>query len=268
MRSGTLRSVLYNSDGTTPSYAANSGGHIEFGKWAQHTGYLDWSVEGGSDSKHCAFTISRTASDKKGSTALEQEKTVTDLIIQVQDEVEAIKNLAPSDTQKAIDSLTANIGTIVNDSSLPTSTKITSLADLLEKFHSEHDNSDIYARQAYSSYYKLYTQILSEFLTIQATNSTYLEAYNKIQSIWQGSWPAISGKTHLLEDDGYVGLQGLITAYKKAYEDRNLVIDSSNDQTIQKNEMPVRTDVFDETFCTYLEYIDGVKIKSDSKITI
>lgn len=265
LRDKTLRNVLYDSNGTNPSYNTNQGVHIKL-DWPQEqigTGYLRWNVESGpKDSKtnnyyNYNFLISKTANSKSGSLELERGTNLENIqnnILAIQDADNLfLENINKFELKDYVNNFLTDIKEIGIDNILSISSKLNKFQNRLETFWdntSELDKSSI--GDIYHRYEQLFEIIKNEYNDCQSNNENFEQIYNNIQKIWTSEWPSIitEDRMHLKTTYKFKNIEELNAFYKKVYDDR------SND-SINASKLPNRGNTFDNTLNNYISILDN-----------
>lgn len=260
MRDGTLKTVLYDSNGMNPSYNTNQGVHVELPEWSE-TGYLEWTVESGVKEdgvyRNPNLLLSRTPKAKKGSRELKINDSIGDIqsfVLEIQDTGKIYADNATIDIKDYINNFLVDVERIGADNLLTISNKLTLFWNRLAAFKDNSDQTNIYIRTVYDKYHQLYEQIENEYRLCQSVNEIYNDIYNKIQIIWNSEWPNVITKDRLNLADGQDiieeidSLEALIQKYQQAYNDR------SNDE-LDAVKVPERT-IFNDSFNTILDNLD------------
>lgn len=248
MRDGTLNSVLYDSNGTNPSYNLNQGVHVELDGW-DNPGYLEWEVESGPKQKNMYrepnILLSTHPRTKTGSRRLAIVGDTLEL-------VSAVENFKISDNKSSIEyyinDFLIDVKEIGLDTILSISEKIEKLIDRTNAFWTfAPNNNNAKITQIYTVYSNLFNKIQEEYNNCKKINKENTKLYDKIQDIWNSEWPSVitQDKTHLLLGDINT-IQKLVDVYKLAYDNRSN--DISDDATISNKLKTVIEYIKDGTF--------------------
>ena len=263
MRDGTLKTILYDSNGTNPSYNENQGIHVELSDWDNETGYLEWKVESGllnnGTYESPNLRLSKNPSSKTGSTELTTVSNVNNiqsLILQTRDVGNTCAENASVDIKKYINEFLADIEAIGIDTLLSVQKKIEALQNRLAAFN-KTNSSNTYVRTVYDKYHELFEQMETEYQACKDINEEYTEIYDKVQSIWASEWPSVITNDRLCIKTGVVditNIQQLINKYQQAYDDRS-------NTAVSAVTMPVRANTFQNVtngpqFITLINNID------------
>lgn len=86
--------------------------------------------------------LARTANAKKGSTTLTVEPSDQELIITTRDTIAALQErITDGDVKHGIETLTADINNIANDSTLSAGSKLDGIEAVLKNYSTEHTDS-------------------------------------------------------------------------------------------------------------------------------
>ena len=257
MRDGTLRSVLYDSNGENPSYNENQGVHVKLINW-NTTGYLKWDIEsgistGGVYSKP-NFMLSKNSGVKIGSRGLKVSSSIDDiqaLILETRDTGTINANNASADIKSYINEFLVDIERIGVDILLSIPNKLEKLQQRLISFR-EGNSSDLAVQAVYNKYNILFNQMQTEYQNCVNTNKIYTNIYNNVQAIWNSEWPNVitSNRLYTKSISSISNIEELINKYHKAYDDRS-------NSAASAVRLPVRANTFEDDFLTILTAIDG-----------
>lgn len=251
MRDGTLKSILYSSNGINPTYDENQGAHIELGDWDKN-GYISWTVESGiKDSNDGIYRnpnllLSKTSKSKNGSVrlnALENIGEIQSSILETRDAGQFYKNQAPENVKLYIQDFLADIEKIGIDTLLSVPSKLTLLTNRLAAFKNDNvpEAQSNYVEAVYDVYSKLYKQMTDEYESCQSINAGFSETYNKIQEIWSSEWPSVITPERLSVQSNnpydISTIEELVNAYQTAYDYRS--------STSENIDIPARNILFE-----------------------
>lgn len=249
LRDGTLKTVLYDSNGMNPSYDINKGVHVELLDWPE-TGYLEWTVESGAQEdgiyKNPNLLLSKNSRAKAGSRELKIGDSINSIqstILEIQDMTKACANNSIGDIKDYINNFLVDIKRISADNLLSTQSKLDLFWNRLATFKKDTvDETNIYINTVSEKYSELFKTIEEEYQLCKNINKEYSDIYNNVQNIWSSEWPNVifGSRLHLIDGQDINNIEELIQKYQDAYNDR------SNDE-IDAAEIPERT-IFDDDF--------------------
>ena len=252
MRDGTLRTVLYDSNGTNPIYDKTQGAHIELPGWSE-TGYINWSIESGVKRKNGEyqnpnFLLAISPKSEIGSEKLIKSENelgnIKTSILVAYDTGNICKNNASSIIKDYITDFLEDVEKICVDTLLSTPNKLSALRDRLAAFNDENnvpDNQNIYIKTVYQEYYNLFEMMQTEYDACKDINAESTKLYDKIQAIWRGMWPSVITKERLNIVSGLGSLNGIDTIEKLIDKYQQLYNNRSNDSIDDFDE----SDIFD-----------------------
>ena len=260
MQDGTLRTVLYDSGGTNPTYTTGCGVHVELPENSNTIGFLDWEIEDGAN-----FSLAKSPKLKQGSEKLEistESESIKQAVKTAHDKGIICANEAPADIKEYINEFLTDIERTCLDSILSVSSKLESLWNRLAVFESESpDKTNIAIKTVYEEYYSLFDKMDKEYKGCAKENEDYIRKYTAVQNIWNSEWPEVifgtrlhisssSNETVHSEDgeskESIDTIQKLINKYKQAYNHR-LDDNSEINYSIDRNNL------FDNYFKNILE---------------
>lgn len=197
-KNGTLKTVLYNSDGTNPSYDKTKGVLLDTGSWNP---FIKWHVEGGPCSSDGSYNypnllLSATSGDDKtGSIELSQEDTDALTIENLQTTVDTHIQEAAA-TSASLSSYIAEfkdtIEKIIVDENTSIISKLEKIKTQLSNFRNGTKySSSVYVVNVYCLYNNIYEKIKKEVDAIVDYNTECLNINEKISKIWAYTWPSI-----------------------------------------------------------------------------
>jgi len=259
MRNGTLKSILYDSNGTNPVYDEAQGAHVELPDWDE-TGYINWRVESGpvrnGKYENPNLWLAASPKSKVGSKELNVNSEIGNIqstILITRDTGEICRDNASAIIKSYIKDFLADIEKIGVDTLLSTQSKLSALWNRLAAFNDGNnvpDKENVYIKSVYQEYYNLFQQMEEEYNHCKDINKESTKIYDNIQSIWRSEWPNVITEDRLstLSSIGIDDIQQLINTYQQAYDNR------SNDDAA---DMPDREDIFNSQFLTLLNDSDG-----------
>ena len=256
IRQDTLKNILYDSNGTNPSYNENQGIHVEFPNW-NVTGYLEWAVESGiktdGEYENPNLLLSRSPKSKTGSKELNASSDISDIeafILEIQDMNQTCLENSSGNIKNYINQFLIDVEEIALDNLLPTLIKIDNLEKRINVFKNKTpDKKNIYIQTIYEGYTDLLEQIKTECQSCKNLNEKYTKIYDKIQKIWNSEWPSVITSTRLninsVNPYNIKNIQELIQVYQKAYDDRS----NNSNNAVQ---VPIRSVLFKDNFNTLI----------------
>ena len=266
MKDGTLRSILYDSNGNNPSYNENQGIHVELPNWSE-LGYLEWIVESGAQTTHNNqisisydnpnILLSKSPKSKTGSKELKIDSKIEinqNYVLEIEDISKNCIENASTRIKNYINNFIVDIKEIVIDNLLTVEKKIELIQNRLFTFKEKApSNSNVHIKTIYNTYIELLNKIEQEYQDCKNKNKIFTEIYNDIQSIWRSEWPnvIISERLFTKQSSHIINIQQLIKKYQDAYDDRS----NNSDNAIP---MPIRKNIFEDSFRLKIENLDNI----------
>lgn len=256
LKDGTLKSILYDSNGTNPTYDNHSGIYVDFPGW-EDVSFIDWKVESGlktsnangfEDYTNPNILLSKNYKSVAGSRELVAPDLASseEIALTIQTFSENCLENAPSNIKQYIGDFLTDIEKIGVNNLLPTENKLNSFYNRLNDFINENNvpnENNAYILNVYNKYLEFYNIMNNEYKSCKARNSIFKQIYDTVQDIWNSKWPHVITQKRLCIKDYRLNIDDLIDKYKKAY--------------LNNLGVPDRSILFEDNFINYLTQVDN-----------
>lgn len=196
LKDGTMQNVLYDSNGSNPSYVQTQGVNLDIEIKDDKNYTIDWYAKGGKNDEQPNISLAKLPNQSIGSLSILNENQITSdeskYIVSKEDEIsDLINGLHDIKMKESVQLIKNKIDLILLNEAYTVKEKIDLLnveIEELEKINTNDSVSNIDILFIVENYKDILSKIKNQIEENKKINSIYVERHNEIQRLFENSW--------------------------------------------------------------------------------